>query len=82
MPKSLIISNSCPIFLVKSGETLKLKDLVKFLEHQYNIDKHANKIFKYLKMNCLPLDIDYCLNINLPLNITIELILQFLSKNK
>lgn len=45
MLEILVIPNCYLASLIKFEEILKLKDLVKFLESWYNIDKYANKIF-------------------------------------
>lgn len=38
--------------LAKAKRILKLKDLVEFLEPWHGVNKYANEIFQYLKMNC------------------------------
>lgn len=58
MLKSLIMPDCCLVSLAKSGGTLKLEDLLEFLEPWHGINKHANKIFQCLEMNRPPLDTD------------------------
>lgn len=62
MPDCYLVS------LAKVRKTSKFEDLAKFLKSWYSNDKYTNEIFQYLKMNCLPLDTD------------VKVLLQLLSK--
>lgn len=58
MPKSLIMPGCYLTSPAKPRGILKLKDLAKFLDPWHKFDKHAKKIFQFLKIKCLFLNID------------------------
>lgn len=56
IPNSVIMPDCCLALLAKFGGTLKLEDLIEFLEPWHGVNKYTNKIFRCLETNCFLVD--------------------------